>query len=73
MAKRGGEVAWGASAELPQRELGKLKKWVADIRARLRAYFPTVAGDPFEPYRKVRAYKTKFVLRWSEAYRRSLR
>ena len=55
LAKHGGEVAWGASTELPKRQLGKLKKWVADIRARLRAYFLTIAGDPFEPYRTAKA------------------
>jgi len=71
LAKCDGEVAWGDSTELSQRELGKVKKWVADIRARLRAYFPAIAGDPFESYRTAKAYKTKFVLRWSEAYRRS--
>ena len=44
---------------------GKVKKWIADIRKRLHALFPDVAGDPFKPYRKVKAYETEFILRWA--------
>jgi len=40
----------------------RVKKWVADIRARLRAVFPDITGDPFKPYRRVQAYETEFIL-----------
>ncbi len=40
----------------------KVKKWVSQIRKKLREVFPTLQGDPFHPYNKVHGYKTRFTL-----------
>ena len=48
---------------------GKVKKWVAGIRERLHTLFPDLAGDPFKPYRTVKAYETEFILRWAGSER----
>jgi len=71
LAGRGGRIEWADSFEVGSHERHKVKKWIGDIRKRLRAYFPTIKGDPFQPYRKVQAYQTRFQLRWSETYERS--
>lgn len=59
-AKHNGEISWETPG-LP-REPGKLKSYIKDIRKRLKHLFQ-IEDDPFEPYRKVRAYKTKFNIR----------
>lgn len=71
LAEHDGRIAWKDPLRVSSRERYKVKKWIGDIRARLRAFFPGIPGDPFEPYRKVRAYQTKFILRWADEYRRA--
>jgi hypothetical protein len=61
-AKREGKIDWESSVDLPRAEQTKLKKWVSDIRTRLKAVFPQIPEDPFKPYRKVKAYETRFRL-----------
>ena len=73
LAKEEGRIRWGDDSEIPPAQRENLKTNVSDIRKRLRAYFPTIPGDPFKPYRKVKAYETKFVLRWLDSYRRPRR
>jgi len=73
LAKHEGEIAWGDATDMSSSERAKAKRYVSDIRKRLRTLFPDLPGNPFEPYRSVGAYKTRFVLRWSEQYRRSSR
>jgi hypothetical protein len=63
IAEYEGEIGWKDDVPISLKERGKMKKWFSDIRKRLRAYFPTIPGDPFEPYRKAKAYKTIFILR----------
>lgn len=66
LAKEQGQLGSEDSARvIPAATFGKVKKWIADIRKRLHALFPDVGGDPFKPYRKVKAYETKFILRWA--------
>jgi len=72
MAQSEGRLAWRDDADIPPAKRPKVKQWIKDIRARLRAYFQ-IEDNPFKPYRQVRAYETKFVLRWSDHYRRSRR
>ena len=43
----------------------KVKKWVSQIRKKLRHVFPDIHGDPFHPYNKVKGYKTRFSLNTS--------
>ena len=73
LAGQEGELAWTDNTGVPERNRHKAKKWVSDIRARLQAYFPSLAGDPFKSYRRAGAYRTRFVLRWSDFYRHSRR
>jgi hypothetical protein len=61
-ARNDGKIGWEDSVDLPDGNRGKLKKWVSDIRTRLRAIFPQIPGDPLKPYRKVKAYETRFRL-----------
>jgi hypothetical protein len=56
-AKHDGEISWQTPG-LP-REPEKLKSYIKDIRKRLKYLFQ-IKDDPFESYKKVRAYKTKF-------------
>ena len=53
------------------RDLGKLKKYVSDINKRLKSYFPGIQGRAFYDYSRRKGYRTKFVLRWADSYRRS--
>jgi len=39
---------------------GKVKKWIGDLRKRLRAVFPDIAGDPFKPYRQAKPTGDQF-------------
>lgn len=73
LAGEGGRIEWADPFEVGSHERYKVKKWIGDIRKRLRAYFPTIEGDPFLPYRNVKAYQTRFELRWSESYERTRR
>ena len=40
----------------------KMKKWVSQIRKKLKAVFPAIPGDPFHSYNKVKGYKTRCTL-----------
>ncbi len=62
LAKSEGKIGWGDSVDLPDGNRDKLKKWVSDIRTRLKAVFPQIPEDPFKPYRRVNAYETRFRL-----------
>jgi hypothetical protein len=59
-ATRNGEVSWNDAPANPKR----FKPYVKELRKRLRAIFG-IDGDPFEDYRKAKAYRTKFVIRKS--------
>jgi hypothetical protein len=68
-AKHDGRIEW----RNPLRELrgnrSKIKMRVHELRGRLRACFPGIADkDPFKPYRRVRAYETKFTLHSKEPH-----
>jgi hypothetical protein len=56
LAQQNGEIS-------PETYIDKAKKHVQTLRSRFRTCFPSIQGDPFEPYRRARAYKTKFILR----------
>lgn len=55
--KHNGEISF--ETEIPRKDRLRLKKNVQSIRKRLKTYFG-IAEDPFESYRKVGAYRTKF-------------
>jgi hypothetical protein len=59
LANSGGSVRWGDRAEFEKRD--RIKATFKGLRAKLKAIIG-IADDPFEPYRKVRAYKAKFHL-----------
>jgi hypothetical protein len=83
LAKHSGKLEpEDTSQEIPAANFGKVKKWVADIRSRLRLLFPDIGGDPFKPYRRKEAtgdprhpyqwtssYETEFILCWEGASR----
>ena len=46
----------------------KMKKWVSEIRKKLRVVFPDIQGDPFHQYKKVNGYKTRFALNTSPSF-----
>ena len=65
LAREEGQLGSADSKRLiPAASFGKVKRWVSDIRSRLRALFPDIGGDPFKPYRTAKAYETEFVLKW---------
>ena len=60
-AQMQGEVSWGESQAAfsnPER----VKKYVSEIRKKMKALFPNIKGDPFFAYRKVKSYKPRFTL-----------
>ncbi|HEX2950996.1 MAG TPA: hypothetical protein VHV83_15740 [Armatimonadota bacterium] len=66
LAKFNGRLGWDTPAvSIKNRQ--KVSKWISGIRQKLQAVFPDIAGDPFEPYKKVKAYQTKCTLRWAHA------
>ena len=68
VAKAGGELSWsGGRAASPELQR-KAPSYFKAIRQRLRAVF-SIEDDPFESYKKRRAYKPKFKL-ISTAYER---
>lgn len=73
LAKLDGELKWEDPMAVDAKKRYKVKKWISSIRAKLQAYFPTILGDPFKSYRRVKAYQTEFILRWTDEYRLSLR
>ncbi|NPV48247.1 MAG: hypothetical protein HPY69_14945 [Armatimonadetes bacterium] len=44
----------------------------SDLRKRLKAFFPGIAGEPIKPYSPKRGYETAFVARVSDEYLRRL-
>jgi hypothetical protein len=46
-----------------EKDREKVRKWISAIRQKLKAVFPDIAGDPFEPYKKVKSYQVKCMLR----------
>ena len=72
-ASQEGCISWRDELDVPRDERHKVKKQVSDLRKRLRAYFPRIPADPFEPYRSLQAYKTRFILRLADSYRQTLR
>jgi hypothetical protein len=64
LAKYKGDISWdesSASFSDPK----QLKKWISEIRKKLKMVFPGILGDPFRPYKQVKAYQTRFVLNLS--------
>jgi hypothetical protein len=59
LAQRHGELAWSDYRKGPINTGAKTR--IKEIRKRLRAVMQ-IEDDPFESYRKVKAYKTKFAL-----------
>jgi len=63
MAKLKGCIEWSDDVEdIDESERTKVKKWISELRKRLREYFG-IPDDPFQPYRQYKAYQTKFILR----------
>jgi hypothetical protein len=61
MAKHHGDIGrTETSAKFHDPEL--MKKKISEIRKRLKAVFPTIPGDPFLPYEKVKKYQARFIL-----------
>lgn len=63
LAKFEGRIGWDTPGAVTEKDRNKVSKWMSGIRQRLQAVFPDIAGDPFEPYKKVKAYQVKCVLR----------
>ena len=59
LAKHDGHLGWATPDAVKERDRQKVRKWMSGIRQRLQAVFPDLAGDPFEPYARCRAYQTK--------------
>ncbi|MFA7327879.1 MAG: hypothetical protein WC081_00005 [Candidatus Ratteibacteria bacterium] len=57
--KHKGEISWKGYVNAQTNSKTELKKQVSQIRRRLEENF-NIAGDPFEPSRKNKSYKTKF-------------
>lgn len=53
---------------LPQKTLINFKQYVSQLRKRLKALFP-IEGDPFEPTRKTREYRSRFTISSVEGLR----
>ena len=67
MAKQKGCISWSDDVEdIDESERTKLKKWMSDLRKRLREYFG-IPDDPFQPYRQYKAYQTKFILSYPDS------
>lgn len=58
-AARNGTISWG---DINVKHSDKMKSAIKDIRKRLKAVLG-IAEDPFFPYRQVKAYKARFILR----------
>lgn len=67
LAKQEGEFG---AVGVPQVSWGKTRRMVSDLRSRLKHYF-SIEEDPFHPYVSARLYRTRFVLRWDDGYRRA--
>jgi hypothetical protein len=65
LAKFHGRIAWDTPGAVRDKDRGHVSKWMSAIRHRLQAVFPGIAGDPFYPYKKVRAFQVKCGLRWA--------
>ncbi|MFX0205461.1 MAG: hypothetical protein ACFFDT_05700 [Candidatus Hodarchaeota archaeon] len=70
LAKNRGEISW-ESQGLPLKVNRNLKSYIKDIRKRLIHLFE-INDDPFESYRKVKAYRTKFKIKLSDSARNDL-
>lgn len=57
LANQGGEIRWSAKGQPHVKDHAKAK--IKIIRKRLREVMQ-IDDDPFKPYRRVKAYKTKF-------------
>lgn len=64
LAKYEGRIGWDTPGVVTEKDRKKVSKWMSGIRQRLQAVFPNIAGDPFEQYKKVKAYQVKCCLRW---------
>lgn len=71
LAETGGNIGWD-NQNITNRERNNMKRLVSDTRKRLKVIFPDILDDPFESYRKVNAYQTKFTLRWGRNMREEL-
>lgn len=61
VAKAGGELAWSGSRAASPELQKKAPSYFKAIRQRLRAVF-SIEDDPFESYKKAKAYRPKFKL-----------
>ncbi|MHB9131344.1 MAG: hypothetical protein ACYDBB_09675 [Armatimonadota bacterium] len=71
LAEHDGRIAWSDTISVPRREQYQVKTWIKGLRARLKAFFPEILGDPFLPYQRVHAYATRCVLGCTKGYRRA--
>jgi len=61
LARHDGRLESGdADRVIAAASFGKVKKWIGDLRKRLRAVFPDIAGDPFKPYRQAKPTGDQF-------------
>jgi hypothetical protein len=61
LARLNGEITFQDSTRTFEDPV-KVKKWISQIRKKLKQVFPDIPGDPFHPYSKVKGYKTLFSL-----------
>jgi hypothetical protein len=62
LAEFGGRIGWDTSRAVAEKDRHRVRKWMSALRQKLRAAFPDISGDPFEPYAKVHAYQVKCIL-----------
>jgi hypothetical protein len=70
LAEREGRASFDDPSSPLMAPSDDMKRRFSDLRQRLQAYFG-IQEDPLEPYAHVNGYQTRFVLRWSDGYRRS--
>lgn len=61
LAEENGEITYQDSAG-SFAEPEKLKKWISQIRKKLKLIFPSISEDPFLLYKEAGGYKTRFLL-----------
>ena len=61
LASHGGEISWSNNSDLSKHDIDAMKKRKQELVKGLWKYFG-IEGDPFFPYRDIKAYKMKIAL-----------
>ena len=64
LALKGGELSWDNNSDLPAKDASKVKQTKYLLSESLKSYF-NLADDPFNEYRKEKAYKIRMILEQS--------